>query len=212
MAKIDNGVIWPPLGCVGPNLFRKHRTRGVIVVPRYRRDRHSPEQLEQRRRFRRLTKIASRLYLPLFRQFRMKKKRGMTEISRFVKLNMPAYFEWNGMPHVHLWEGVLPELWQGQYSWMPDLRTLSYDLRYAVNPFYASDDYVCVVTFLDRGEQIFISPLVPFGPVQIPIVDLMTIELPCQLFSCIQVIRNRGIRQYSFSMPWFEHAGVGAYE
>jgi hypothetical protein len=62
MAKLKNGILWPPRGAVGPNLFRRKKNGATIVVPRYRRDARSPEQLIQRDRFRRLMSMLSKLY------------------------------------------------------------------------------------------------------------------------------------------------------
>jgi hypothetical protein len=97
-----NGITTLIKGSLGPLLYRRGKNGDQIVVPRARRDKKSSLQVEQRRRFRLLVSIASRLYLQHLKPFFLYSRHHYTAIDAFISLNNSPWYESSTVPYVRL--------------------------------------------------------------------------------------------------------------
>lgn len=102
MALIYGGLLYYFQGVIGPLWGKTSSTGKHVVVPRYRNDAKSPAQLEQRRRLAMLSRIGSKLYLPMLKPYEYYYKQKYTALACFIDNCLSDWYAWEDMPYMWL--------------------------------------------------------------------------------------------------------------
>jgi hypothetical protein len=195
-------------GPLGPLLFRHKKRGGTVVVPRYRHDARTALQLEQRRRFRLVTKIASKIYLQTIKPYQLSLELCGAGISIFTDTNMSGYEEVHAIPSIVLSRGELPavvDMWVAYRQQSGEL-WLYWDV--AANPGYGGSDVVRVVSVASNQLRVWASDAIPFSQGFCPLWPAYGYGHGIYFWCTASVIRNSGLYTYRYSVPYGKYGHV----
>ena len=116
MARISSGLLGTVTGVFGNFKFRRNRDGIIVCYPRYPRDRRSPAQLEQRRRFSTHARIASVLYQAKLVNWWFVAGKLYNGIARYMELNQGRWGEWQGTVPFVLFPPFVKRYWWYEFS------------------------------------------------------------------------------------------------
>jgi len=157
MAKLKNGITWPPVGSIGPNLYRRRKHGAYIVVPRARHDKKSDAQLIQRYRFRVITSILSRVYLSYIKRYSRYWVRGFTPFSAATEYSVPYWSVWYNVPFVALWPNSLPSAWAISVYGTPHQFTVHVTFNEAPDEYFPAGSHARLFFVIPESFQLVLS-------------------------------------------------------
>ena len=171
-----SGILSPLIGPLGPYYVRKKKNGDLIVVPRARTDAKTQGQLEYRRRFTLVTKLLSKLYLPMIKPYTWRSTWRVHPFAQATDLSLTDYFERQGLPLLRLLpvEGL-------DFPWVMFRSTgigstmyIEWDTSPS-NPYYGWEHVRVWVVSLMPSFKMYCSAAIPFAVGRVPFA---TVEYP----------------------------------